>query len=483
MPITHSLLFHAYCLPIGVNILVLTSILFVCVDTCQHNEMMISCILLLYILSLSSIQVVSIGVPTVLPSVWHDILKHTRSDGNSQYNELKSNILGYIKLRTGCTQQQHHSIPIFSNNTNTNTSIIGDVRLLSKLPGICLWYYHGVLRNPLTGNQIVDVEGFEITQLLRHNHQKPPSPSSPILPHDSYSDKGVKCSYFSRKIFIYKQNNRVINEFRIRPTSPKRKMEPIKILNEIITMSTNFFETKDTSTSSGSSANSSSVIGSVSGSGRGNLKLITTIDWPKKRRLLTKKNTITSDISSLSFLDKLLNIGKPVRYNIISFVHGGAVGNTTSSSRRNPWISFKSQDSDLHGKSQEYYTISSTPLSSISRIPVDAIYNNGTSGSSSKDALRSPKGYIQYRRYGESPPWFALGKLCTTELNGYRYDHVDQVPKHIIQLIQKECPSFFPISIDSRTYDSSVWFDRLEDNLERYPSWHQIIVRKFKATE
>ena len=108
----------------------------------------------------------------------------------------------------------------------------------------------------------------------------------------------------------------------------------------------------------------------------------------------------------------------------------------------NKWVSFTSPNSNLHGRSQEYYTISTREVGSN-------FYNV-------KKCLHKPIAYIQYKRYGECPPWYSLGKACTTELSGYKYNNIRHIPMNVLELITKICPEFYPTDIISMHRNSKL---------------------------
>jgi hypothetical protein len=50
---------------------------------------------------------------------------------------------------------------------------------------------------------------------------------------------------------------------------------------------------------------------------------------------------------------------------------------------------------------------------------------------------------VQYTRYGEGPPFYAPGRMCTLELRGFRASSLDDVPPLLSSFIQDRIPHFF----------------------------------------
>ncbi len=290
--------------------------------------------------------------------------------------------------------------PLFNASVATNTTPSDLWANVDKLRDASIWYYTGILRNPVTGNEIVGIEGLELVQKI--------------------VDKNDKCnSYWSRKIFVYtdlgKQagNNTIrknallpLKHYRVKPTSPKREVNPVSLYNEIISIDKN----------------------------------MTLVTMPSNRNVVSNK-----------FM--LQPIGGNIGYSIVHFIRGGkpskSVVNSISIAQNssnvhnsrieklfnNRWVSFASPNSNMRGRSQEYYTISTREVSSN-------FYNT-------KKNLHKPIAYIQYKRYGECPPWYSLGRACTTELSGYKYNNIRHIPRNVLELIAKVCPEFYPTDIIS----------------------------------
>lgn len=339
------------------------------------------------------------------------------------------------------------TFPLFNTSVGTSSSYTDVWMGIDKLRDASIWYYTGILRNPVTGNEIVGIEGLELVQKL--------------------IDKNNKCnSYWSRKVFVYtdlsnkagndtslKSALRPLKHYRVKPTSPKREVNPVSLYNEIVSIDKN----------------------------------MTLVTMPNSRNIISNKFALQP-------------IGGNNGYSIVHFIRGGKPSksiaksllisqNSTSSQKsrvdkllNNRWVSFSSPNNNMHGRSQEYYTISTKEVSSN-------FYN-------AKNVLHKPVAYIQYKRYGECPPWYSLGKACTTELNGYKYNNIRHIPKNVLELVANVCPEFYPVDVTSirrgsskykglceryksqREIHRNLWFDGQHDAYDDYPNWYDKLLGK-----
>lgn len=253
------------------------------------------------------------------------------------------------------------------------------------------------------------------------------------------------------------------------------------------------------------------------------------IEWPGGRKTRTEKITISRESGEqFSLLDVLFgdfnersDLG--VQYNIINFMRG------KPKKPFNRWISFASPpDKISSGRSQEYYTIAKeritfTPLryfSDVSKVMKYKIENfekvlksyssdeiktlqnklkNVLSGNkiidSTETATTQEIGKIvvnenpyeirpiinrsianlKYKRYGEGPSWYSIGRSTATEISAKRYNSIDHLPAYIIELVDLQCPTFIK--------DSSVLLSEFRsesDLLDNYKPWYSGFTRIFK---
>ena len=264
------------------------------------------------------------------------------------------------------------------------------------------------------------------------------------------------------------------------------------------------------------------------------------IEWPGGRKTRTEKILITRENGvPFSLLDVLFGdftdrkeLG--VQYNVINFMRGKP--------RRpfNRWISFASPPDNLgSGRSQEYYTISKegirlTPFdfaadvgryfkSKIKSVGIMGVRNLTGSRTISNNAdnkavlitakttettelsdqnvddeeeidkiekLSSSRydirpfiypgvATIRYKRYGECPSWYSIGRSSASEIQGTRYNSAKHIPPQLIQLISEKCPDFLVPSTEHLVDE----FLLQTDLLVKYRPWHYRMTNRFRRKE
>jgi hypothetical protein len=312
------------------------------------------------------------------------------------------------------------------------------------------WYYTGWMRNPLTGAPVVGIEGVEAIQ------------SVACAPRDTDSGNSrlwsLEQSFLSKKLlaFVDRDNKtQTVTSYRVRRLSPRRQVSPATIYSEKVTLGTD---------SSG--------------------KACVQLEWPGSHRVLQTNKIIFNHAPETTLLDGLLGRKK---LSIANFISGDSTTNKGTLFSWRKWISFgPTSDAYSTGRSQEYYTIASnvagaahhvydrTELTAASTIPPS--YNAST-GAVAADELHlkphrsgkfslskawrswsaaKPEAVLTYRRYGEAPPWFAVGQPCIVELTGYRYSSLQGLPAHVRELVRSVDPSFFDFSVPVTPCNSTV---------------------------
>ena len=262
------------------------------------------------------------------------------------------------------------------------------------------WVYHGWVRNPLNGKEIAYIHGLEQVTPSRRNSSHPFQDLNPFAEFRNFG-------YLSKKAFIYAEvnnNSKALDSFRLRPKSPKRKVQPVRVFNEHIT------------------------IGYDSGSNHSHA----IIRWPSGRVLKNSRLQI-SEVPLTFPLSLFMR-----QYQIVSFIKGGV------RQRKNYWISFAPEQSS--GRTQEYYVLKEVRL-----IPLLPAYS------------------LEYKRYGECPPWFSSGRLCSTELVARKFYHKRNIPKATLRMMEANCPDFISTPLSEESFaiardtldDFRPWYSRL----------------------
>ena len=261
----------------------------------------------------------------------------------------------------------------------------------------CFWVYHGVVRNPLNGKEIAYIHGLEEVVPLRSDRSDFLQAINPFYEFRNFT-------YLCKKAFIYadvSNHSRALDSFRLRPKAPKRKVQPVRVFNEKITLGYD------------SLSNHTHM----------------TITWPSGRTLKNSRLQI-NEIPQTFPLSLFMR-----QYQLVSFIKGGV------SRRRNYWISFAPEQSS--GRTQEYYLMKEVRL-----IPFLPAFS------------------LEYKRYGECPPWFSTGRLCSTELTARKYYHRSKIPRATWKIIEANCPEFISSPLSKESFAVS------KDALDDFQPWY-----------
>eukprot|EP01041_Mallomonas_annulata_P003073 gene3073-6025_t len=191
------------------------------------------------------------------------------------------------------------------------------VNIRAGKPGDNLvWYYSGVIRNPLTGGEVVGIEGLELTRAISNNDIQ----SSNSTKNDSRTNLSSQRAFLSRKVFIYtdsKNRSEPLRSHRIRKHSPLRQVTPVKVLHELITF--------------GSQKN-------------GNGNIFATVEFPGGRTVHSGSMSVTGDEGLLTMLPWARR-----KFELTCFMLARRKRTVSK------WVSF-APTSDGSGRSQEYHS-------------------------------------------------------------------------------------------------------------------------------
>lgn len=388
----------------------------------------------------------------------------------------------------------------------------------------------------------------------------------PLKPRDRSVDKNPSSTFISKKVFIYtdlRNRSEIITRFRSGKFAPKRPVNGVKVMCELITIGTkptdvdsnkaNRVRNDDSRTVTAAGFDQTTDIKSTSSTStnRKNMKPVKSsgnffalIEWPGGRKTHTNKITINRDSGEpFSILDVLFGdfndrneLG--VQYNVINFMRGKPV------KPFNKWISFASPpDNVASGRSQEYYTISNERVKinpviffndvtrSVARTfksklkhyvlklsklknknknenDVETVNTQNNQGSvaavnrelDTEDGKGSMEldpdlelepepdsteirplmnrgvAVMKYKRYGECPSWYSVGRSSASEIRATRYNSMNHIPVYAIALLSKNCPSFF----ESNSNNILDNFFKEKDLLEKYRPWYYFISKRLQ---
>jgi hypothetical protein len=84
---------------------------------------------------------------------------------------------------------------------------------------------------------------------------------------------------------------------------------------------------------------------------------------------------------------------------------------------------------------------------------------------------------MKYKRYGECPSWYSVGRSSASEIRATRYNSIEHVPAYAVSLLSSNCPSFF----ESNSNNILANFFKEKDLLEKYRPWYYFISKRFQA--
>jgi hypothetical protein len=77
-------------------------------------------------------------------------------------------------------------------------------------------------------------------------------------------------------------------------------------------------------------------------------------------------------------------------------------------------------------------------------------------GGDKDDRLVSEACSVRYTRYGECPPWYGVGKMCTLELVGHRVPSVRDAPPLAASLAAERVPGFLSVNTPLQSQDDET---------------------------
>ena len=276
-----------------------------------------------------------------------------------------------------------------------------------------VWHYRGVIRNTISGSEVVTVEGIERVRLLDASWRlKLPWTQQPTINSKSSTMRPPSASYISNKAFIYTNASdptSAVYYNRIRPTSPKRPVMPIRHFVEQVTI----------------------------GTSPSNNKLISHVSWPGGRILLSRSLDVALDGGAL------LGVAPRRHAELSHFVRAQCQKNRQDFKGISRWVSFARGTDPNAAHAHEVYSLSKSIL--------------------------QPSARMSCRRQGECPPWYAPGRQCSSEFTAIRYRSLKQLPRSTLLLFNKVAPDVLR-SLE-RPCDDSLWAVS-EDPLSHYPTWY-----------
>lgn len=334
-----------------------------------------------------------------------------------------------------------------------------------------VWYYTGVLRNPVSGAEIVGIEGVERCVEV---------PGTFLSGEEYDGGASGSFSFLSSKLFAYtdlQNRTKPVTLYRVQPAAPCRPVNPLSEVNSVVTLGYRRRYVNSNETGGlfyGRKDERKGIVKRM----RTPTDFFSVVRWPSGRAVHT--NNI--NIACMGANDVVNNRnGKLLRGQSLEVVHymngvsasknvsmstldrdgseAGEAGMPYKKRKLNwrKWVTFSGSGSQpWHGKSQEYYSIngghSRVDMRLADRMGLSLVGTTASEagpGAGASERRQKPLATMHYKRFGEGPEWYAVGRPCSTELTAYKYASLKEVPWRIREMLETLCPAYFD---DERSY-------------------------------
>ena len=319
---------------------------------------------------------------------------------------------------------------------------------------VALWVYEGALFDPLEGRKIANVEGLELVRCVASssskksneiqgngntNGQKALSHGDlevgPLLRHPNATYDHAS-TILSRKLFCYQSPNdptKLLTSIRLRPNAPLRKI-PTKQAVAVYDTATTFIARGQELLAHTEWPDRQSIWGRATRKRDPNNNDNSQGEGTSRNHRQSTNNKSKSKSFDFTIYARLKSANKKPEqlFDLTSQPSTNVLDEATSlsvvsSPRRAKLIEFgtgSSQGKDKFGARETYsYTFDKKT----------AVANGG--GFLQWLGLRKtsttatvPNCHVRYSRYGEGPPFFGPGRICSLELQGRRVNSLDDLP-------------------------------------------------------
>ncbi|KAL3805060.1 hypothetical protein HJC23_003288 [Cyclotella cryptica] len=314
--------------------------------------------------------------------------------------------------------------------------------------GIAVWAYEGCLTDPITGKVVAEVEGLELVKPLPVIAYSSDNTTQSLLGNLAVRNllfpRGNQVSFernwdsamtiLSRRLFCYrhpasgKDNGKLLTSVRLRPDGPLRQLsslENVAVYDSAVTyISRNegremvVFSERGSGIVDGGlnhhvdAIKSHVVMGSTQSNPSENHHMPLGFDFTIHARKESDPSLPPMDLSNENEA-----VISPRRSRLIQFGKSSESesGRKYDSVRETYSYSFDNPNEDKNRRGTDEHGVLNwvqNKLTSKSKA------RHSTTKDSSQETF--PRCTVRYTRYGEAPPWYAPGRMCTLELKGER---------------------------------------------------------------
>lgn len=316
-----------------------------------------------------------------------------------------------------------------------------------------LWAYEGALFDPLDGRRIATVEGLEMVRCVA-TIDDPLNPENkkqyldtcgdlevgPLISSENATFDQVS-TILSRKFFCYQSPdnpNQLLSSIRLRPNSPLRAIPARQAVAAYDTATTFIARGKD-------------LIAHTEWPDRQSIWGFATRNFGKDNSSSNKKDfdftVYARQKSARKKADQLFDLSKPPNANSNN---SGAV---VASPRRAKLIEFgtgSSRGKDKFG-ARETYSYSNIPSTTTTAAKPTSFWQR--IGLQKPPTTPKSPCQVRYSRYGEGPPFFGPGRVCSLELQGRRIDSLEELSPLTASLLSERIPNFYNNNFNSAALD------------------------------
>jgi hypothetical protein len=298
-----------------------------------------------------------------------------------------------------------------------------------------LWVYQGALYDPLDGKRIAQVQGLELVSKWADCNSYPSTRKrfqykcGDLIAGALIGQPDAKLDYaatlLSRKLFMYTtpDNQNLLTSIRVRPRSPRKLIPTDQAVALYDTATTIIARGKD---------------------------LIVHSEFPDFKSLwgqamLRQESDDDDTLEFTVYTKRRSDKSADSQPDLITLPQESTNSETTVSPKRSALIQFGSSSLEEKHRFGARETYSYSKNTNTNTPPSNNWWWQRLGGGRHTSRHQSCS-RVKYTRYGEGPPFYAPGRMCSLELVGRRVESLQDVQRQsplLHQLLQERVPGFF----------------------------------------
>lgn len=352
-----------------------------------------------------------------------------------------------------------------------------------------LWSYEGHLVDPSNGRKIAHVEGIELVRplslidrpinknsekdiwrMIRGLRRLEDLKTRALLSsnrNSSTSNWDFSGTVLSRKLFCYSpvdQNGKLLKEYRLHPTAPVRKVkteEAVALYDTATTYVSRCDGEEMVVITEFPDGHYLSCVASTSGASEEDERGAKTFDFTLYARRRGKEDL--SLPPKLTNNSNLSTLGKnPPRSKFVQFGKDNQTEDQKFGVRET--YSYQLGGSHISTKEKIHKVLNNAiekGCEFMGLYDVEYFSRNVSTILPSKTSDST----VRYSRYGEAPPWYGPGRMCTLELWGKRIDSLSDAPPLVAAFGATRIPGFLSVNTPIPSIEQSSIVSKLNKNI------------------